>query len=192
VKRRAGVAFVQSGQDAVESVMPERAAEALNGSLDGALSAEALGVKMAPLIGAAGSRRERSSGREARAGDAARRGPGHRGAVEAGSTAAPQCPECSGSLWSLHEGRLRRYRCDSLLSTQGRAIEQALWAAIKGRAALAGGAQLSRDEVVRRRPRAAQNFRGRGLAATPSRPDQHPPHVSSLEQMAYDVVPMDW
>jgi two-component system, chemotaxis family, protein-glutamate methylesterase/glutaminase len=167
VKRCGGVAFVQSRQDAVEPEMPERAAEALDGSLDGAMSAEAMGAKMAALVGtpAPGATvpPDVKLELEMLLGEVP--------AIDVLSQQGPplpvSCPECGGPLWGLREGRLQRYRChtghtygvDSLLSGQGRQIEQALWAAIKG---LEQRAQvllsLSRDEVLQRRVRAAQTF----------------------------------
>lgn len=49
------------------------------------------------------------------------------------------CPECSGVLWEVHDGRLVRYRCrtghawspDSLLEEQNGSLEAALWSALR-------------------------------------------------------------
>lgn len=49
------------------------------------------------------------------------------------------CPECHGSLWRIHEGRILRFRCrtghaytaDSLLTGLGESIEDTLWAAVR-------------------------------------------------------------
>lgn len=50
------------------------------------------------------------------------------------------CPECGGTLWEVEEGTLVRFRCrightfspDSLLAAQSDALEDALWAALRG------------------------------------------------------------
>jgi two-component system, chemotaxis family, protein-glutamate methylesterase/glutaminase len=167
VKRCGGLAFVQSSLDAIEPEMPEHAAGALDGMLDGSLSAAEMGAKMVALVGTpappANVPPDVKLELEMLLGEVP--------AIEAlSSQGAPlpvSCPECGGPLWGLHGGRLQSYRChtghtfgvDSLLSAQSRQIEQALWAAIKG---LEQRAQvllnLSRDEVTRRRPRAARNF----------------------------------
>jgi two-component system chemotaxis response regulator CheB len=167
VKRCGGVAFVQSASDAIESEMPERAAEALGEGLDGALPAELLGAQMAALIGTPAPEGNVPEDVQLEIDMLL----GGVSGIEALSKRGPplpvSCPECSGPLWGLREGRLQRYRChtghtygvDGLLSAQGRQIEQALWAAIKG---LEQRSQvllnLSRDETVRRRPAAARNF----------------------------------
>jgi two-component system, chemotaxis family, protein-glutamate methylesterase/glutaminase len=167
VKRCGGIAFVQSASDAVEPEMPERAAEVLGESLDGALSADAMGAQMVALVGtpapAGHVPADVTLELEMLLGEVA--------AIEAlSSRGAPvpvSCPECGGPLWSLRDGRLQRYRChtghtygvEGLLSAQNLQIEQALWAAIKG---LDQRSQvllnLSRDESMRRRPAAAKNF----------------------------------
>ncbi|PSB33211.1 chemotaxis protein CheB [Chlorogloea sp. CCALA 695] len=49
------------------------------------------------------------------------------------------CPECSGTLWELQEGKLVRFRCrtghaysiNSLLAEQNDALEVALWSALR-------------------------------------------------------------
>ncbi len=49
------------------------------------------------------------------------------------------CPECSGALWELHDGKLLRFRCrtghaysiNSLLAEQTDALEVALWSALR-------------------------------------------------------------
>jgi two-component system chemotaxis response regulator CheB len=167
VKRCGGLAFVQSPSDAIEREMPERAAEALGESLDGALAADAMGAQMVALVGtpapAADVPQDVKLEIDMLLGGVS--------AIEVLSSHGPplpvSCPECGGPLWGLEDGRLRRYRChtghtygvDSLLSEQGRQIEQALWAAIKG---LDQRGQvltnLARDETLRRRPLAANNL----------------------------------
>ncbi len=167
VKRCGGLAFVQSSSDAIEREMPERAAEALGERLDGALSAEALGLRMAQLAGTTATEGSVPA-------DVQLEVEMLLGGVSALEVLAGQgpplplsCPECSGPLWALRDERLQRYRChtghtyglDSLLSGQGNQIEQALWAAIKGleqRSQMLNS--LSRDEAVRLRPATVSLF----------------------------------
>lgn len=139
VKRCGGLAFVQNPSDAVESEMPNRASHALGRSLDGALSADELGARLASLVGT-----------PAAAGEVPedvwleyRMQLGEVDAIEVlarTGAAALSCPECGGPLWHVLDGRLNRYRChvghaysaENLLSAQSRQIERALWVAIKG------------------------------------------------------------
>jgi two-component system, chemotaxis family, protein-glutamate methylesterase/glutaminase len=170
VKRCGGLAFVQSPADAMESEMPERAAEALGDGLDGTLSADELGRRMVELMGTPAPEAppvpdDVTFEMEMLLGDVS--------ALEVLSKQGPplplSCPECGGPLWSLREGRVQRYRChtghtygvDSLLSGQGNQIEQALWAAIKGLEQHSQMlANLAKDEGVRRRPASASVFEG--------------------------------
>jgi len=56
-----------------------------------------------------------------------------------GAPSVYTCPECSGSLWEIHDGELLRYRCrvghaytvESLLAGQAGAVEAAPWAALR-------------------------------------------------------------
>jgi two-component system, chemotaxis family, protein-glutamate methylesterase/glutaminase len=197
VKRCGGVAFVQSGLDAIEPEMPDRAAAALDGSLDGSLSAEAMGTQIAGLVGTPAP--------------VANVPPdvkleldmllGAVTAIEVLSSQGPplpvSCPECGGPLWGLQDGRLQRYRChtghtfgvDSLLSAQGRQIEQALWAAIKG---LEQRAQvllnLARDEVMQRRLRAAQNFEAEAGQLKHHAQTLHDVLVASFRDMRFTIA----
>lgn len=140
VKRCGGLAFVQSFDDAVESEMPERAADALGDALDGALKAEDLGRRMASLVGSPAPDGEVPADLRLELRMLLGEVNSLQELTKAGPPAAVTCPECGGPLWALVDGRLKRYRChtghvygsESLLSAQSLQIEQALWAAIKG------------------------------------------------------------
>jgi two-component system chemotaxis response regulator CheB len=167
IKRCGGLAFVQQPSDAVEPEMPERAAQALDGALDGALGADVLGSHMAELVGTAAPPavvpRDITLEHEMLLGETS----GLSVLSSAGAPLPLSCPECGGPLWGIRDGRLQRFRChtghtyglDSLLSDQGQQIERALWAAIK---ALEQRAQLlsdlARDRTTERRPLLASNF----------------------------------
>lgn len=64
------------------------------------------------------------------------------------------CPECGGTLYEIDEGNLLRFRCrvghaygpDSLGAEQGRAIEEAMWSALR---ALEERAALCRRMIAR-------------------------------------------
>lgn len=64
------------------------------------------------------------------------------------------CPECGGSLWQVNSGGVNRYQChvghafvaESLLKSQGEAIEQHLWI----------GLRLLREQVIVARQLAAE------------------------------------
>lgn len=72
------------------------------------------------------------------------------------------CPECSGALWELHDGKLIRFRCrtghaysiNSLLAEQTDALEVALWSALR---ALEEKATLTERMAIRARTR-SQNI----------------------------------
>jgi len=56
-----------------------------------------------------------------------------------GHLAPMSCPECNGPLWQIDADKVKRYRCHvghgftakALLASQDRALEQALWAAMR-------------------------------------------------------------
>lgn len=167
VKRCGGLAFVQEPSDALESEMPARAAGALDDSLDGAFSADALGVRMAELVGTLAPDVQASHRIELEMQMLL----GETSGLDALSASGPplplSCPECGGPLWGIQDGRLQRFRChtghtygiDSLLSAQSVQIESALWAAIKGLEQRAKVLQdLSADLGQKRRPLTADNL----------------------------------
>ena len=80
------------------------------------------------------------------------------------------CPECSGALWELGAGPLVRFECrvghafspESLVSEQGRALEEALWGALQS---LEERADLLRRMARRAEAPSARRFQERALAA---------------------------
>jgi two-component system chemotaxis response regulator CheB len=84
------------------------------------------------------------------------------------------CPDCGGTLWELQEEGLLRFRCrighgfsaESLLTGQSEALEDALWAALRG---LEENAALAQRMAARARERnfrqSAEIFEGRARTA---------------------------
>src|SRR5262249_9314432 len=136
-------------------------------SLDGALPAHELGAHIASLVGS-----------DAPAGEVPRevqlevqmlldQVPGLEVLGESAPPLALSCPECGGPVWGIKDGRLQRFRChtghafgvDSLLASQNRQIEQAMWAAIKGLEQRSKVLQnLAREETTRGRGAGARGF----------------------------------
>ena len=94
--------------------------------------------------------------------------------VHPGQPSALACPDCGGVLWELQDGGPLRFRCrvghaystDSLLAQQTEALEDALWAALRG---LEEQAALARRLVERadgrRQPTVAARFAEQERAA---------------------------
>jgi two-component system chemotaxis response regulator CheB len=77
------------------------------------------------------------------------------------------CPECSGALWEVEDGRLIRYRCrvghafapETLSAKQLESLEDALWVAVRvleEQAALAS--RLAKRAAHSGHPSAAERF----------------------------------
>lgn len=80
------------------------------------------------------------------------------------------CPECSGPLWQMDTGSVRRYRCHvghgftakALMATQDSALEQALWAAMRTMEERANLAKtMARDEMEKGRYKSAEVYKER-------------------------------
>ena len=84
-----------------------------------------------------------------------------------GNLAPVSCPECSGPLWQIDTDEVRRYRCHvghgftakALMASQNKALEQALWAAMRTMEEQGNMALLmSKKEKARGRERLAQTY----------------------------------
>lgn len=148
VRRHGGVTVAQDPADAMHSGMPRTAIEA--GVVDHVLSVAEIASLLVRLA-------ETPPGEEPAMDDSlddfeAALAELRQGAIfpdePPGTPAGLTCPECLGSLYEIHEGRVLRYRCrvghgygnDTLLAEQGSKVERALWTAMQvlnERAALA-------------------------------------------------------
>lgn len=84
-----------------------------------------------------------------------------------GSPSGFSCPECSGVLWEVEDGKLVRYRCrvghaysaESLLSASSSAVEAALWASLRSLEENAAFARrLSRRATVMEQHEVSERF----------------------------------
>jgi len=128
VKRRGGIAVVQSPDDAIAPSMPRNAIE--NVKVDYVLPLAEIGPKLETLV-------SEETNLTQEIGERARLVKGEGSLEETGSTYS--CPECGGVLREVREGGLTRFECrvghiyspDSLDKDQILAIERALCAAIR-------------------------------------------------------------
>jgi two-component system chemotaxis response regulator CheB len=98
-----------------------------------------------------------------------------------GEAVGLSCPECGGTLWSVGEGPTHRFRCrighvyseQSMLAEQGRALENAMWTAVR--------ALEERAALLRRMSRRA---RENGHVRTARRFEDH---AADLDQRADTV-----
>ena len=161
IERGGGVTIVQDPTDAAVPNMPTNALAKV--SADYCVRADAMGELLTRLVPT-----------EARTGElpvevpletiveAESRGDAHASA-ELGNPTPFTCPDCSGTLYEIHDGGAVRYRCrvghayseDTLVQAQSDSVERALWTAVRAleeRMALveklAGDARSRRHEGV--------------------------------------------
>jgi two-component system, chemotaxis family, protein-glutamate methylesterase/glutaminase len=123
IKRRGGVTMVQDPKDALYPSMPASAIEHV--AVDFVGDAGLLGARIPDALRGTLPSAAASSDPEVEAGDSRPSG--------------MSCPDCSGQLWEVHSGDNVRYRCRvghewtglALVDGQERALENALWAALR-------------------------------------------------------------
>jgi len=138
VKRGGGIAVVQDPDDAQVRDMPANAKE--RAQVDYSVPADEIGPLLVSLV--ANEAAARTLPREValetveeaeQPGEALR-------SDELGRPSPFTCPECSGSLWEIDDGKGgTRYRCrvghayapDSMVAAQGESVERALWVALR-------------------------------------------------------------
>lgn len=148
IKTCGGTAVVQDPTDAAAADMPMAALSTVK--VDLCLSIDQLGPALVHLVnaGEAGAM-EQAADRQAVIADAIttlrlenRLSAGQAGMPELARIASPStftCPDCHGTLWQLKGGGPKRFRCHTghaytfraLVATQGEAVEDALWAALR-------------------------------------------------------------
>jgi two-component system, chemotaxis family, protein-glutamate methylesterase/glutaminase len=159
VKRRGGIAVVQDPEEAMFPGMPQSAIDHVHvdhvvkldrmGSLLNELAEEPVAAEEHPVSDDAGKETKYSELDLARIEDVEH---------HPGDLAPFGCPDCGGTLWELHEGKLVRFRCrvghawtsEALLARQAETLDAALWTALR---ALEESASLSKQLAGRARAR---------------------------------------
>lgn len=164
VKRCGGVAVVQDPTDAAQPDMPQSAIN--NVAVDHVVPLAALGPLLGRLVREpAGRSPEVPESIQIETGIQLGESAGMDGEDRLGEPSHFTCPECHGALWEIREGRLQRYRCHVghaftarvLLEAQVKAVESALWSALR--------ALQERADLLRRMAAEARE-RDRGTLTT--------------------------
>jgi two-component system, chemotaxis family, protein-glutamate methylesterase/glutaminase len=159
VKQAGGAVVIQDPNDATVPSMPESALHAA-GEVDAVLTAREIGPAISRLAGPGPTTRDDVLMPGA---DPPRQGEPER---PSGAPSAFTCPECHGSLWTVSEGELVRYRCrvghafseDSMIVEQGSAVETALWSALEALEERAEFLNRVAERHGERRPRLHDRF----------------------------------
>jgi len=168
VKERGGMAVIQDPEDALYPGMPLSAAAITE--LDGRVPIRHMADKLCALLETEVEVEEGVGEAPAdQAEDLVEIDPSVAALVE-GPPSALSCPECGGALWEQKEGSLVRFTCqvghayspESLVTEQGRALETALWSALR---ALEERADLLRRIARRSERGAAERLETRARAA---------------------------
>jgi two-component system chemotaxis response regulator CheB len=189
VKRGGGIAIVQDPSQARASSMPAHALERTD--VDYVVELNAVAPLLCALVDNAGSELPSevplSSARavpletveEAGPHDEARR------SDQLGPPSMFTCPECHGTLFEIHDGRVVRFRCrvghayseDSIVVAQNDSAERALWAALR--------ALEEREGIMRR---LSERARGRGWTRIADRFDERARRVHQDVETIHDLV----
>jgi len=142
IKSHGGVAVVQDPDDAVYPGMPTHALERV--AADHVAPVAELGMVLVDLVGEPLPAATVSGGDTPTPGDEPTPAEAPREldagpSMPAGEAVGLSCPECGGSLWYIGEAGTERFRCRighayserSLVETHGRALEVALWTALR-------------------------------------------------------------
>ncbi|MBV8582570.1 MAG: chemotaxis protein CheB [Candidatus Eremiobacteraeota bacterium] len=119
-----GATFVQAPDDALFPEMPRHALD--SGAIDRALPAHQMGRALEAWLQEVRDRPEESP-------------PPPLDEREAGDPSVFTCPDCGGTLWEVDDEAVLRFRCrvghaystESMLDSQGQALESTLWAAAR-------------------------------------------------------------
>jgi two-component system chemotaxis response regulator CheB len=172
IKQRGGVTVVQDPADALHAGMPSSAIEHVD--VDHVVTLKDLPAVLVRLVGepTPGAVREEADAMANATDDDEFENEIEREILhldertQPGEPSTQTCPECHGTLWENHEGKVAHFRCrighaftaESLVAIQAEALEAALWTALR---ALEEHAAL----VRRMAARAASHQHGRSAAA---------------------------
>ena len=160
VKRRGGVAIVQSPEDAMFSSMPQSAIDHVN--VDRVVPiramARAIADAMAQPVATSQFPPAMEDIMENELSAANLDAIGAPEGEHTGHSSPYSCPDCGGVLWEIKDGDFMRYRCrvghawtsDALLAKQADTLDDALWTALR---TLEESASLSRRIALRHRER---------------------------------------
>jgi two-component system chemotaxis response regulator CheB len=138
VKLRGGLGLVQDPEQALHASMPRAAAAAA--PVDQVLPVESIAEALSKIVlEDAPPDHPQSNLMRMEAAMADLNGEALNDPERPGEPAGLACPDCHGTLFEIHEGGLRRYRCrvghawspESLLAQQTSAFETALWVALR-------------------------------------------------------------
>jgi two-component system chemotaxis response regulator CheB len=142
IKRLGGVCIIQNREDALFDSMPQNVAHFVD--VDYEVSCEEMGTLVTKLIN------EPAKVEESPVIDIKRLSTEVKiakqdnsfgmGILQMGKLTSLTCPECHGSLISIKEGKIMRYRChtghaftaSALLAEVSRSVEETLWSALRG------------------------------------------------------------
>jgi len=170
IKSHGGLAVVQDPVDALYEGMPNSALERV--TADHVVPIAELGMLLVDLVGEPVPQRASVNNNDDPPPAGAPPELDANPSMQAGDAVGLSCPECGGALWYLGETGSERYRCRighayserSLIETHGRALEVALWTALR---ALEERAGLMRRMARRARdgghPRTAESFVGQAV-----------------------------
>jgi two-component system chemotaxis response regulator CheB len=160
VREAGGAVIVQDPEDATVPSMPESALRAVVVA-DAVLPAFDIGQALSDMVGAPAIQEDDVMSRVEQ--------PYSEGSARPEGSPSPfTCPECSGSLWEIRDGRAVRYTCrvghsysdEAMVVEQGSAVEAALWAALEALEERAEFLQRVAERHGDTRPRLRDRFNG--------------------------------
>jgi two-component system chemotaxis response regulator CheB len=183
ISEQGGATLVQDPDDALYRAMPANAIDYTTPTF--VLPVEELASE---LVGLTGS----WNGSAGRNGDVPDDAPNPTGQEDAqpGRLAPFSCPECGGTLWETHEGKVTSYRCrvghafsmNSLAAKHAESVERALWSAYR---ALEERAAVS-ERIARRLER---NGRGPSAARFERQANQAARQAAELKDVLDTIEP---
>jgi two-component system chemotaxis response regulator CheB len=190
VKTGGGIAVVQDPSDALVASMPQRALERTD--VDYSLAVREIAPLLCALVAGAGELPDEAplpevparvvpleTAEEATMSGEARR------SDELGPPSVFTCPDCSGTLFEIREGKGIRFRCrvghayseETIVAAQNDAVERALWTALRA---------LEEREALTHKM--AEYARRRGFEGLARRFDEKSAHVHEDVSRVHDLI----